>query len=213
MIHPNFTFSSLFSLLLAATLVTGCQQKQSANTAPATENDNTQAEPSQESAQSQPATKHIASTQAHATITRQPPLDISTLLSPQDVEKIFGQKQLNVEELAGQPATADYNGLRIVVDNNSMPMYGIGLQVWKFNDLDAANSQLDKLKSQYLGVQEIPADLQKTADDGFISERGGIRSYLVVAPPSNIIALSCEKRLCQKWTDLTELTSVVQSRM
>ncbi len=213
MIHPRFAPSSLFLLLLIAMLFAGCPEKQSLTTEPAPDTDNPQAVPVDESAQRQPAAKHIASTPTNATVSRQPPLDISTLLLPSDVEKILGQKKLKVEALVGQPATADYNGLRIVVENNKTPMFGAGLQVWKFADLGAASAQLGKLKDQYLGVQAIPADLQKTAGDGFIAERGGIRSYLVIAPPNHIIALSCEKDLCQNWADLLELARIVQSRL
>lgn len=210
MIHPRLTLSSL---LLIATFFTGCQQKKDAHTEPAPDTNNTQAAPVHESSQRPSAPKYIASTPANATISRQLPLDISTLLGPEDVKKVFGQKQLRVEELTGQPATADYNGLRIVAQNSKKPMYGVGLQVWRFTDLDDANNQFNKLKSQYLGVQEIPADLIKAAANGFISERGGIRNYLVAAQPSNIIAISCEKSLCSNWSELINFAKVAQSRL
>lgn len=205
--------SLLLSCLLLATLLTGCKEKQISTTSHSPDANNAQSLPTEESATLQPPQKHVASTPARAIISRQPPLDISALLRPADVTKKLGHKQLKVEAFPGQPATSEYNSLRIVHTKTAATTFGIGLQVWKFDDLEAAKSRLTELQQQYLGVQPLPAELKNVADDAFVSERGRIRNCLFVAPPSIIVGISCEKTTCTKWSDLAELATDIQSRI
>lgn len=208
MLHRSLISSVILSLMLSALLLAGCEK----DNTPATEQPVDAPAPQAAPAQEAPTPQHIASTPAQATIARNPPLDISSLLPLEALEQLIGNKPLRTEPLAGQPATSTYNALRIFAEDASENAYGVGLQVWKLSDLEEAQSRLNELKLQYLGVQDPPQNL-KIAEDAFISERSGIRNYLFVAPPSHMIGISCESGLCSNWSTLVELGTSVQSKL
>jgi hypothetical protein len=154
-------------------------------------------------------TVHVAAAQRRAIVPSRPPLDISHLLLDAEVVPLVArQGELQREALAGKKPGPEYNALHYRRRNGTE--FGLGLQVWKFEDPAAARGKLEELKGQYLGVESVP----DSASQSFGARRAGIRAYLV-APDDKayLIGLSCGPEACKDWKALTELSAKVIARL
>lgn len=139
-------------------------------------------------------------------------LQIDKLLGAGDFKSLTAAR-IASEELAGKPAAADYRARRFYPAGGNT--YGVGLQVWKLEDAQAAQGLVAKLRPQYLGVDEAAAKPGDSAQ-GFRAARAGIQTQ-VFAPdkaPGYVAALSCDDTLCKNgWSDVGRLAQLVEQRL
>lgn len=153
---------------------------------------------------------HVAAAQRRAVVPSLPPLDISTLLTEQDLPSTLPQKDARREVLAGQKPGPNYNATHFRKAN--APEFGVGLQVWRFDDHDAARDQLALLRDQYLGVVENP--VAGAHEHSFSAERAKIRSYLTSPNDSPyLIGISCGAETCKEWKAVTDIARTVEGRL
>lgn len=153
-----------------------------------------------------------ASSPSSATVGAQPPLDISNLLTREDVEK-FTRGSVVSEALAGKEPSPEYNAIHLHPGGRTF--YGAGLQVWKLDSKKAAIARIESLSEQYLAVDEPPEAAPFEGDADFISERAGITSYVFAAgdKPAYAVAVSCGDQFCKKPEQLFELSKTVRARL
>lgn len=155
-------------------------------------------------------TVHVAAAQRRAVVPSLPPLDISALLTEQDLPSTLVPKEVRRETLAGQKPGPTYNSAHFRKPN--APEFGVGLQVWKFDGHDAARDRLAELRDQYLGLQENPAP--GAHEHSFSAERAKIRSYLTSPNESAyLIAISCGAETCKEWKAITDIARTVAGRL
>lgn len=161
----------------------------------------------------QPAARPSATSPRDAQVALKPPLDISGLLKAEDLSALTTAK-ISSEKIAGAAATPTYNSARFFAEDSQD--YGVGLQVWTFEEPGDALEFVAKMRAQYLGVKDAPADAPAQGERGFLAARAGIENY-IFTPESGahyVLALSCGADLCPNgWADLNALTSTVAARV
>lgn len=152
---------------------------------------------------------HVAAARRRAIVPSSPPLDIGHLLTKEDVQPHLGRGEINVEPLAGRKLDSRYAASHF--RGTDATEFGVGLQVWKFDDADDALNELANLRGQYLGVVDLPKDANPRS---FGAERAGIRSYLLVPEKSSyMLGLSCGVKTCKDWDTMSKLATTVGGRL
>ena len=211
------------TLLLALGLISGCDDESKeqpadaggadgsaqADTSGASE-DTTVTDKKKATADPQPA-RPKATSPSRATVSAEAPLDVSEYLVESDLSKLVKGK-VSTEPLVGTEPSPDYNAIRLHPGKGNV--YGAGLQLWKLDNAKAARARLDKLRAQYLGVDNAPASAPVRGKRAFVSERAGIRSYVFATrKPAHLIAVSCDQETCKNWKDVMGLAKKVQIRL
>lgn len=154
-----------------------------------------------------------AKSKESATINEKPPLQIDSYLTREDVTKIAGIEKGESTDLPGRDPSPTYNARRIAPAEGGD--YGAGLQVWAFENSEAAQKRLSEFRSQYLNVKEPAEELVEIVGEGaFNSKRGGIRNLVFkTEDPPRIVAVSCSIETCDSTEQLHKLAEQVRERM
>lgn len=148
-------------------------------------------------------TRTIVSAANHrGIIADNPPLAAQNFLSPQDIEPLLGDAELESSQIAGQPPSATYNSIRYA-PTESPDQFGLGLQIWRL-EKGSLTERLTELRGQFLNVQK--ADHKDAPSTSFISERAQIRTFVFPSKDElHLFALSCDLKSCPDWAPLYEL--------
>jgi hypothetical protein len=146
------------------------------------------------------------------TITEKPPLDVESLLTPEDLGQLVSGSYESTK-LPGRKPSPTYNARRLRPGDGSD--YGAGLQIWAVDDASKAKSKLDDLRKQYLNVGDPPKDkVGPFQGRSFLAQRGGIRNFgFRVSEPTRIVVVSCSVRTCESIDTLVRLAKRVEGRI
>ncbi|WP_133621926.1 hypothetical protein [Bradymonas sediminis] len=208
--------------LLCIAALSGCDPKSSESNADASEptdisstdsGSSEKAEAAPQSEDQSGSARPSATSPNGAEVALEPPLEIAGMLQSEDL-KALNAGEISSEKLAGKAATPTYNSVRLFPKKGSS--YGVGMQVWKFEDDSKAVDFVAHMRPQYLGVEDAPADAPTPGERAFVASRAGIQNY-VFAPKDgahHVFALSCSDDFCKGgWSDLKTLASTVEKRV
>lgn len=177
---------------------TSAEARENTPEEPADEPEDRPSEAAQESAELQPA----------------PALNLSRVLAENDLKPLT-DATLERSKLAGKTADADYNAVRFHPAEDDGD-YGLGLQLWKFDDDASAVAFVQTMRAQYLSSADAPASAPTKGTRSFISSGEGMRVF-VFAPDQadgHAAALSCDETFCPKgWDDLAPIARKVSNRL
>jgi len=148
-----------------------------------------------------------------ATLHEDPPPRIDALVEADDVESLAGGGSFEPAELPGRDPSPSYNARRFKPEDGSG--YGAGIQLWAFDDAEAAQKRLKEFRAQYLDTGSIREDYRKILGaSAFVSTRGGIHNILFsVDRPARVAAVSCSVEMCEKRELFFEFAAEVRERL
>lgn len=135
-------------------------------------------------------------------------LQINEMLTPVDIRELTGYTGTLLDKpLPGQEPNANRNSMRIASDEG----FGVGLQVWRVDEVRQLEPRFSRLRSTYI-QQERPERI--IGQQAFTGEFGGIRHYAFLHRASRqILVVTCSDEICDTPEKVSRLAGRINSRL
>jgi hypothetical protein len=184
----------------------GTQQKQ-AQTAPS--GDQAKAGDTDESGE---VDQRKEATSKKGVVDQKAPLHVQEMFNPKRIAKLFEARPGELTRIPGREPSPDYNSQRLTFRGHDG--FGLGVQVWAFDDTEEAESRFEDLRNQYLNADEAEV-FPDQAEDAFSSVRGSLKTIVsfIGEPKPRIMAVTCDTSLCAESDLLEEIMEMVGERL
>jgi hypothetical protein len=145
-------------------------------------------------------------------VEQEAPLHVQEIFVPDELADLFEADVRERTRIPGIEPSPSYNSQRLTFDGHDG--FGLGVQVWAFQDPEEVESRYEELRKQYLNVGEAEM-VPDRAEDAFASERGSLKTIVVlfVEPKPRIMAVTCDTDLCSEPAYFEELMAMAGKRI
>ncbi|GEM_PF-6226109 len=184
----------------------GAQQKQAQSAPSEDQNEGAKNDESGEVDQRKMATSK------KGVVDQKAPLHVQEMFNPERIAKLFEAKPDELTRIPGREPSPDYNSQRLTFRGHDG--FGLGVQVWAFDDPEEAESRFEDLRSQYLSADEAEV-FPDRADDAFSSTRGSLKTIvaMIAEPKPRIMAVTCDTSLCAEPEIFEEVMQMAGERL
>jgi hypothetical protein len=156
--------------------------------------------------------RRASATSKKGVVEQEAPLHVQEIFVPDAMAKLFEVEPRDQTRIPGIEPSPDYNSQRLAFDGHEG--FGLGVQVWAFEEPEKAESRFEDFRQQYLNVGEAEA-VPDIAEGAFASERGSLKTIVVLfaEPKPRIMAVTCDTGLCSESDHFEELMVMAGNRI